>query len=87
METTAMGKSMRKPPDCDITFEFRELEHDRCRLVMRVRAKDPAVWIRLMLWLARPMIKREWQNHFVALTHLLGEDVARADAASRPARS
>jgi uncharacterized protein YndB with AHSA1/START domain len=82
METTAMGRSMRKPPDCDITFDFQELEHDRCRLVMRVRAKNPGVWMRLMLWLARPIVKREWQNHFVALNRLLGEDVARADAAT-----
>jgi uncharacterized protein YndB with AHSA1/START domain len=82
METTAMGKSSRKPPDCDITFEFQELERDRCRLVMRVRAKDPGVRIRLMLWLARPIIKREWQSHFVALKDLLGEDVARANAES-----
>jgi uncharacterized protein YndB with AHSA1/START domain len=87
METTATGKSMRRPPDCDITFEFRELERDRCRLVMRVRTKDPSLWIRLMLWLARPVIKREWQSHFAALNRLLGEDVARADGASLPASS
>ena len=87
METTAMGKSVRKPPDCDITFEFQELERDRCRLVMRVRAKEPGVRVRLMLWLARPIVKREWQRHFEALNRLVGEDIARADAASRPVSS
>jgi uncharacterized protein YndB with AHSA1/START domain len=82
METTAMGKSLRTPPACDITFEIQELERDRTRLVMRVRAKDPGVWMQLMLWLARPLIKREWQNHFAALKDLIGEDIARAEAAS-----
>jgi uncharacterized protein YndB with AHSA1/START domain len=87
METTATGRSMRRPPDCDITFEFQELERDRCRLVMRVRAKHLSFWVRQMLRLARPMIKREWQSHFAALNRLLAEDVARADGASLPARS
>jgi uncharacterized protein YndB with AHSA1/START domain len=87
MESTAAGKFPRKPPDCDVTFEFQELERDRCRLVMRVRAKDLSFWVRQMLRLARPMIRREWQNHFAALHRLVSEDVARADAASAPTSS
>jgi hypothetical protein len=85
MESKAVGKSPRTPPDCDITFEFQERGRDRCRVVMRVRSRDRGVWLRLKLWLARPLIRRQWQQHFAALNRLVLEDVASADAAFRPA--
>jgi len=85
MQTTATGRSIVKPPDCDVTFELQELEDDHCRLVFRIRGKNRGAWARLKLFLAGPMIKREWQGHFAVLQRLLREDVARADSASAPA--
>ena len=80
IETTAPGKSILKPPACDVKFQLHELEDDQCRLVMRIRGKNRGALARLKLFLAGPMIRREWQGHYANLIHTLREDIERADA-------
>jgi hypothetical protein len=93
MHSSSSGRSISKPPPCQADFLFEPAADGGCVLRFQVRLRQPRWFIRLMFTLVKPIVRREWQGHFLRLQQLVAQEIASLSpaAAARlpvaPARS
>jgi uncharacterized protein YndB with AHSA1/START domain len=81
MATVSSGRSIKKPPEGYVTFELDDLPQGRSALHFRVRTRNRGLPMKILFSLVKPVIKREWEEHFAVLVRVLLEDVSRAEDA------
>ncbi|MEB3199288.1 MAG: DUF2652 domain-containing protein [Synechococcaceae cyanobacterium] len=70
MHTDVNGRSPTRPWPCQAEFHFRAESSDACTLTFRVRLRTRSRFRRFLFVLLRPMVRREWQQHFHHLQSL-----------------
>lgn len=83
MHSDVEGSSPTRPWPCQAEFCFSSPAVDRCILTFRARLRTRSHLWRFIFFLIRPVVRREWQQHFLRLQKLFplhngdsGEEIA-----------